>query len=100
MSGHRTEADYVKQVAGLADENARLRNRIESLRGLCKSAVGYLRDAGADSDAEKIYRLIGDLEPQLKTITDGYSVWPAACAECGGVTEVVRPGRIQCGVCG
>ena len=44
-------------------ELERMRDRIESLRGLCKTAVGMLRDAGRDQDAETIAARIGDMEP-------------------------------------
>lgn len=35
------------------------------------------------------------------TITDGYTTWSKRCPECGGLTmQVVRPGKVQCAVCG
>ena len=40
----------------------RLGDRVESLRGLCKSAVGALRDADAPNVATEIAELIGDME--------------------------------------
>ena len=43
-------------------ERVRLVSRIERLRGLCKTAVGMLHDAGRDDDAEVISELIGDME--------------------------------------
>lgn len=43
-------------------EIARLVNRVERLRGLCKTAVGMLRDAECDRDADRIAALIGDME--------------------------------------
>lgn len=42
-----------------------MRGRIESLRGLCKTAVGYLRDENAEKQARKIANSIGDMEPPL-----------------------------------
>lgn len=36
--------------------------RINRLRGLCKSAVGIIYDAGLIDDAEAIAQQIGDLE--------------------------------------
>lgn len=34
-------------------------------------------------------------------ITDGYSFFSARCPRCGGLTmRVVRPGKVQCEVCG
>lgn len=48
----------------LERESARRRQRIEGLRGLCKTAVGMLRDADAVKDASAIARLIGDMEPK------------------------------------
>lgn len=47
------------------DEAARLRLRVESLRGLCKTAVGLLHDAERDEDADMVAALIGDMEPQF-----------------------------------
>lgn len=44
------------------DDRKRLIDRVERLRGLCKTAVGMLRDAGRDADAELIHGLIGDME--------------------------------------
>jgi len=44
------------------DELARMRARIERLRGLCKTAVGFLRDADAVEQANEIAALIGDME--------------------------------------
>lgn len=54
---------YEDHMAGLEEEIKRQRARIESLRGLCKTAVGMLRDADRDADAETIAALIGDMEP-------------------------------------
>ena len=48
-----------------ADEFARMRARIESLRGLCKTAVGMLHDAGSTAEADQVQALIGDMEPTL-----------------------------------
>ena len=41
----------------------RLRRRVEKLRGLCKTAVGMLHDCEAHDDAQRISKLIGDMEP-------------------------------------
>ena len=49
----------------LAQEAIRLRDRVERLRGLCKTATGYLHDAGMDVEANAIYELIGDMEQPL-----------------------------------
>lgn len=46
----------------MATEIKRLKDRIERLRGLAKTAVGMLHDRNADDDAELIQALIGDME--------------------------------------
>jgi O-succinylbenzoate synthase len=46
-------------------ETLRLRTRVEALRGLCKTAVGMLRDADRTKDAETIHALIGDMESPI-----------------------------------
>jgi hypothetical protein len=46
-------------------ETVLLRLRVESLRGLCKTAVGYLHDAGRDAEADQVHALIGDMEPPV-----------------------------------
>ena len=43
----------------------RMRTRIESLRGLCKSASGWLHDAGDAENAERVLELVGDMELPL-----------------------------------
>ena len=43
----------------------RMRGRIESLRGLLKTAVGMLHDSGRDADADEIHALIVDMEKPL-----------------------------------
>jgi len=49
----------------LKNRLTQMRDRIESLRGLCKTAVGYLRDENAEKQATEIANLIGDMEPPL-----------------------------------
>ena len=51
-----------------ASKIARLRDRVERLRGLCKSAVGALRDQDAYEIASEIEALIGDMEPPLEQL--------------------------------
>lgn len=46
----------------LLDEIDRLRHRVERLRGLCKSASGWLLDAGDTVNSEIVLDLIGDAE--------------------------------------
>lgn len=50
-----------------------MRERIESLRGLCKTAVGYLRDKNAEKQACVIANLIGDMEPPLKDMVSEFT---------------------------
>lgn len=72
-----------KTMREAADELTRLVDRVERLRGLCKSAVGMLHDAGRDTDADEIRALIGDMEDlALARI-------PKRCRKCGGT---MRPG--------
>lgn len=54
-----------KSVRALFNERKRLRDRVERLRGLCKSAVGYLSEAGAYGDADKIDKMIGTAEAPI-----------------------------------
>ncbi len=51
-----------EEIERMRPEVERLIDRVERLRGLCKTAVGMLRDAGRDADAELIHGLIGDME--------------------------------------
>ncbi|WP_461521450.1 hypothetical protein [Porticoccus sp.] len=55
------------QVAliALASEVHRLHNRVECLRGLCKTASGWLLDAGKDTASDEILSLIGEVEAPL-----------------------------------
>lgn len=46
-----------------ADELHRLRARVNRLRGLCKSAAGWLLDADDIEHHEIVLDLIGDMEP-------------------------------------
>ena len=50
------------EVQALIAEIGRLVHRVERLRGLCKTSVGMLRDAGRDADADCVHALIGDME--------------------------------------
>jgi hypothetical protein len=52
-------------LASLALEVHRLRGRVESLRGLCKTAAGWLEDASCPDQAERVLALIGDMEKPL-----------------------------------
>ena len=63
----RDRADWAKKYQELRDSEKlkKMRDRIESLRGLCKTAVGYLRDENAEKQAAEIAILIGDMEPTL-----------------------------------
>jgi len=63
----------------------KMRDRIESLRGLCKTAVGYLRDANAFHQADEIASLIGDMEPPLNK--DMVSELAAAQAEIAALRK-------------
>jgi len=55
----------------------------------------------------EIEQKIGKADPvpedQLPTapdmITDGYSFYAAKCPKCGGLRQVVRPGKVQCPEC-
>jgi hypothetical protein len=58
-----------------------MRGRIESLRGLCKTAVGYLRDEDAEKQARKIANSIGDMEPPLNKTLHIVSELAAAQAQ-------------------
>lgn len=49
--------------ADLTEENERLHDKIERLRGMCKWASGRLLDAEDIAGAEKVMELIGDKEP-------------------------------------
>ena len=51
----------------LAREVRRLHARVERLRGLCKSASGWLLDAGDIDNSEAILGLVGDMEAPLVT---------------------------------
>lgn len=51
---------------GAAYEIERLADRVNRLRGLCKSASGWLLDAGDVKNSEAILKLIGDMEPGAK----------------------------------
>lgn len=53
----------LKDLLPLCDDNDRMRDRIEQLRGLCKWASGALIDAGDHESADKILELVGDMEP-------------------------------------
>lgn len=58
--------------------------------------LAVLRDA--DASAEDALRTITG--GRGETITDGFGgEWPRRCA-CGGERQVVRPGKVQCTVCG
>ena len=59
---HWADPDGPGTSASYADDRKRLIDRVERLRGLAKTAVGMLRDAGRDADAEIIYGYIGDME--------------------------------------
>ena len=62
------ENEQREEYAAQDAELVRMRERIERLRGLCKSLVGMLRAAGGDewiAEAEICQALIGDMEPPL-----------------------------------
>lgn len=63
-----------------SEKMKQMRDRIESLRGLCKTAVGYLRDENAEKQAAVIANLIGDMEPSLNKTLDIVSELAAAQA--------------------
>lgn len=46
-------------------EVRRLHNRVERLRGLCKTASGWLLDVGRLKEADEVLRLVGDMEKPL-----------------------------------
>ena len=50
----------------LAREVRRLHDRVERLRGLCKSASGWLLDAGDIDNSAAILGLVGDMELPLE----------------------------------
>jgi len=59
---YETKIEVLMQQRDEANsENTRLRLRVEQLRGLCKSAVGMLKD-DYPMMAEEIYEQIGDME--------------------------------------
>lgn len=64
-----------------ADELTRLVDRVERLRGLCKSAAGWLFDAGRHEEAERVLKLVGDMED---------AALARMCRKCGGQ---MRPGK-------
>ncbi len=43
----------------------RMRDRIERLRGLCKSASGWLLDAGDTEHSKKVLDMVGDMEADI-----------------------------------
>ena len=51
-----------RDVTLLIAEIERLRLRVENLRGLCKSASGWLLDAGDTAHADDLLRYVGDME--------------------------------------
>ncbi len=63
-----------------ADELTRLVDRVERLRGLCKSAAGWLFDAGRHEEAERVLKLVGDMED---------AALARMCRKCGGA---MKPG--------
>ena len=70
-------------------ELRRMRDRIERLRGLCKTAVGYLRDADDYKQADEVAALIGDMEPPI--VAESATRRPFGPEKCeaptlGGVT--------------
>jgi len=59
--GHRQPEARAAEWA--LKEIERLRNRVERLRGLCKSASGWLLDADDVEHSEIVLDLVGDMEP-------------------------------------
>jgi hypothetical protein len=53
------------KFSAMQREIRRMRDRIERLRGLCKSASGWLLDAGDSANSEVILGLVGDMEKPL-----------------------------------
>jgi hypothetical protein len=53
------------EVERLRAERARMRARIETLRGMLKSAAGYLFEAGDQAGGEECLEVAGDMEPPL-----------------------------------
>jgi hypothetical protein len=43
---------------------------------------------------------VDELPTSPDMITDGYSWYAAKCVRCGGLRQVVRPGKVQCPECG
>jgi hypothetical protein len=59
----RHEHDDLSIAEEAADEIERLCHRVNSLRGLCKSASGWLFDLDDIKHADIVLDLIGDMEP-------------------------------------
>jgi hypothetical protein len=67
FSHSRDAMSALQRLVDAADDGAheidRLRNRVERLRGLCKSASGWLLDADDVEHSEIVLDLVGDMEP-------------------------------------
>ena len=59
------KAEIAEELAARDLEMARMRHRIECLRGGLKSAAGWLLDADDLAGHEKCLEMAGDMEPPL-----------------------------------
>jgi len=59
------EADEYELIQYVMKDRERMRDRIESLRGLVKWCSGRLLDANDVESANEAMRLVGDMEPKL-----------------------------------
>ena len=57
--------EIAPRVEAMESELARMRDRIECLRGGLKSAAGWLLDAGDIAGHEKCLEMAGDMEPPI-----------------------------------
>ena len=75
FSHSRDAMSALQRLVDAADDGAheidRLRNRVERLRGLCKSASGWLLDADDVEHSEIVLDLVGDMEPPNGTKLTG-----------------------------
>lgn len=63
MGSELSRRQFWDRAQEAASEIERLRNRVECLRGLCKTASGWLLDADRIAEADEVLRLVGDAEP-------------------------------------